>query len=50
MRRGPLLDATIATVKKPLTVEQARKLRRQQQQAAAAGRQRGAGSLLDKLY
>jgi hypothetical protein len=48
MRRGPLLDATIATVKKPLTVEQARKLRRQQQQAA--GKQKGGGGLLDKLY
>jgi hypothetical protein len=48
MRRGPLLDATIAKVKKPLTVEQARKLRRQQQQAA--GKQKGAVSLLDKLY
>jgi hypothetical protein len=48
MRRGPLLDATIAKVKKPLTVEQARKLRRQQQQAA--GKQKGAVTLLDKLY
>jgi hypothetical protein len=47
LRRGPLLDATIAKVKKPLTVEQARKLRRQQQQAAG---KRAPGGLLDKLY
>jgi hypothetical protein len=52
--RGPLADATIAAVKKPLSVEQQRRLRRRQQLAAAAAK-RGKGNgrdpdLLDKLY
>jgi hypothetical protein len=51
---GPLADATIAAVKKPLSVEQQRRLRRRQQLAAAAAK-RGKGNgrdpdLLDKLY
>lgn len=58
-RKGPLLDATVTAVKKPLSVQEARKLRRRQQQARnqssslsdAANKQPGLGaSLLDKLF
>jgi len=53
--KGPLADATIAAVKKPLSLEQARRLRRQQQQQQLAARKRGlmrSGSpdMLDKVY
>jgi hypothetical protein len=52
--RGPLADATIAAVKKPLGAVQARRLKRQQAAAAAAARKgqgRPAGpDMLDKLY
>lgn len=58
-RRGPLLDSTVAAVKKPLTVEEARRLRRTQQAAGDhLGRpgeegKRKAGlqsSLVEKLF
>lgn len=52
VQRGKLADATIAAVKKPLSVEQARRLRRrQQQQMKSRGGVGGvADNMLDKLY
>jgi hypothetical protein len=52
LHRGSLADATIAAIKRPLTVEQAHRLKRQQQQLAARRGQGRTGSpdLLDKIY
>lgn len=53
LHRGSLGDATTAAIKRPLTVEQARRLKRQQQQQLAAKRSQGhlgSPDLLDKLY
>eukprot|EP00879_Flechtneria_rotunda_P017129 GHRR01017939.1.p1 GENE.GHRR01017939.1~~GHRR01017939.1.p1 ORF type:complete len:423 (+),score=214.48 GHRR01017939.1:503-1771(+) len=51
LRRGALsADATIVAVKKPLSVEQARRLRQQQQQRSKQADKTTGGSLLDKVY
>jgi hypothetical protein len=46
LHRGSLADATIAALRKPLTVEQARRLRQSQRFGA---KQKGP-DLLDRLY
>lgn len=52
--RGPLADATIAAVKRPLGAAQARRLKRQQAAAVAAAKKGqgrpGGPDMLDKLY